>query len=99
LSVVSLGDSLTQGDGDGHTGLGGYPPRLQTLIEALHPGSQVLNLGRSGWASADLINGLKWLSSNSIKLLPPPTGRKSRLFGLAPTICGIFTIRPRPDDC
>lgn len=57
LSIVSLGDSLTQGDGD-DTGLGGYPPRLQTLVEAVRPGSQVLNLGKSGWASADLINGL-----------------------------------------
>ena len=57
LSIVSLGDSLTQGDGD-ETGLGGYPPRLQTLIEAVRPGSQVLNLGRSGWASIDVINGL-----------------------------------------
>ena len=57
LSIVSLGDSLTQGDGD-ESGQGGYPARLQTLIEAVRPGSQVLNLGHSGWASADLINGL-----------------------------------------
>ncbi len=57
LSIVSLGDSLTQGDGD-DSGLGGYPPRLQALVEALRPGSQALNLGRSGWASIDLITGL-----------------------------------------
>ena len=57
LSIVSLGDSLTQGDGD-ESGQGGYPPRLQTLIEALHPGSQVFNLGRSGWSSSDVIKGL-----------------------------------------
>jgi lysophospholipase L1-like esterase len=57
LSIVSLGDSLTQGDGD-ESGQGGYPARLQALIEGAHPGSQVLNLGKSGWASADLINGL-----------------------------------------
>ena len=57
LSIVSLGDSLTQGDGD-DTGQGGYPSRLQALIAAVRPGSQVLNLGKSGWSSADLINGL-----------------------------------------
>jgi len=57
LTIVSLGDSLTQGDGD-ETGIGGYPARLQKSIEALRPGSQIQNLGRSGWASADLINGL-----------------------------------------
>ncbi|MGC1375754.1 MAG: SGNH/GDSL hydrolase family protein [Anaerolineales bacterium] len=57
LSIVSLGDSLTQGDGD-DSGVGGYPPRLQALVDGLRPGSKVENLGRSGWTSTDLINGL-----------------------------------------
>ena len=56
LSIVSLGDSLTQGDGD-ESGEGGYPSRLQKDIDALRPGSQMLNLGKSGWSSSDLING------------------------------------------
>jgi lysophospholipase L1-like esterase len=58
LTVVALGDSLTEGQGD-DSGSGGYPPRLQTLLEALRPGTQVQNFGHSGWASIDLINGLE----------------------------------------
>jgi lysophospholipase L1-like esterase len=57
LTVVALGDSLTQGDGD-ESGLNGYPARLQKLIENLRPGTQVLNLGKSGWTSADVLNGV-----------------------------------------
>lgn len=56
LTIVALGDSLTEGQGD-DTGAG-YPPRLQTAIEALRPGSKVLNFGHSGWAAPDLINGI-----------------------------------------
>ncbi len=57
LTIVTLGDSLTEGQGD-ESGINGYPPRLQTLIEPLRPGSQVLNFGKSGWTSGDLINGI-----------------------------------------
>ena len=57
LTIVALGDSLTQGDGD-ESGLNGYPARLQKLLETQHPGTQILNLGKSGWTSADLINGV-----------------------------------------
>lgn len=57
LTVATLGDSLTEGEGD-DSGLGGYPSRLKTLLEALHPGTTLLNLGHSGWAAPDLINGL-----------------------------------------
>jgi len=57
LTIVTLGDSLTAGDGD-ETGLGGYPPRLLQLIEAQRPGSQIINLGHSGWTSGDVINGV-----------------------------------------
>jgi lysophospholipase L1-like esterase len=56
LTVVTLGDSLTQGDGD-DLGLG-YPGRLQTALETERSGTKVLNFGKSGWASQDLINGL-----------------------------------------
>ncbi len=55
LTVVTLGDSLTQGDGDDGIG-GGYPARLQQRLAASHPGSTVRNLGQSGWTSDDLIN-------------------------------------------
>ena len=55
LTVVTLGDSLTEGDGDDGMG-GGYPARLQQRLAASHPGSTVQNLGQSGWTSDDLIN-------------------------------------------
>ncbi len=55
LTVVTLGDSLTEGDGDDGTG-GGYPARLQQRLATTHPGSTVRNLGQSGWTSDDLIN-------------------------------------------
>ncbi len=52
VSIVALGDSLTQGDCD-ESGRG-YPARLQTLVEKVRPGSVVLNVGHSGWTSGDL---------------------------------------------
>src|SRR5690349_2012933 len=58
LTIVALGDSLTEGQGD-DSGTGGYPPRLQVLLETLRAGTQVQNFGHSGWASIDLINGLE----------------------------------------
>ena len=55
LKIVALGDSLTEGQGDDE-GLG-YTARLLTLIQEQRPGSTLLNLGKSGWTSSDLING------------------------------------------
>ena len=57
LKLVAIGDSLTQGDGD-ESGLNGYPTRLAKLIEAARPGAQILNLGKSGWTSNDVLNGV-----------------------------------------
>jgi lysophospholipase L1-like esterase len=57
LKFVALGDSLTEGTGD-DAGLGGYPGRLQALLAPARAGSTVTNLGHSGWASRDLIDGL-----------------------------------------
>lgn len=57
ISIVTLGDSLTQGDGD-ESGMGGYPNRLAQRIDTKRPGTTVLNLGRSGWTSKDLLNGV-----------------------------------------
>ncbi len=56
VTLISLGDSLTEGSGDSDAGVG-YPVRLLNKIQALRPGSTLHNLGRSGWVSDDLING------------------------------------------
>jgi len=56
LNIATLGDSLTEGQGD-DSGLGGYPGRLEKLIEPLRPGTRIVNVGHSGWTSADLIGG------------------------------------------
>ena len=60
VTMVALGDSLTQGDGDdtGH----GYTGRLLDMVNALRPGSTMTNLGQSGWNSDALINGDQGLS-------------------------------------
>ncbi len=55
ITMIMLGDSLTQGDGD-ESGRG-YPGRLLDLVNAIRPGSTVTNLGQSGWSSDALING------------------------------------------
>lgn len=55
ITFIALGDSLTQGDGDGEPG-GGYPARLAIRLKAERPGSVVKNLGQSGWTTDDLIN-------------------------------------------
>ncbi|MBK6793931.1 MAG: hypothetical protein IPG80_15695 [Anaerolineales bacterium] len=62
LTLVALGDSLTQGDGD-DAGLGGYPGRLLEQVNAVRPGSTMTNLGQSGWNSDALINGDQGLES------------------------------------
>jgi lysophospholipase L1-like esterase len=56
LTIAALGDSLTAGDGD-DSSLGGYPGRLQALLDPVRPGTKILNLGHSGWSSTDLIDG------------------------------------------
>jgi lysophospholipase L1-like esterase len=61
LTMVALGDSLTQGDGD-DSGLG-YPGRLLALVNAVRPDSTMTNLGQSGWNSDALINGDQGLES------------------------------------
>ncbi len=56
LSIVAIGDSLTAGDGD-DSGKG-YPGRLIEWIQAERPGSKLTNLGKSGWTSENVIEGL-----------------------------------------
>ena len=56
VTLVTLGDSLTEGQGDSDSG-GGYPARLLVQLQAARPGSQLVNVGHSGWSSDDLIQG------------------------------------------
>jgi lysophospholipase L1-like esterase len=55
ITVIAIGDSLTLGQGD-TTNLG-YPGRLKERLTELRPGSDVLNLGKAGWTSAEVIKG------------------------------------------
>lgn len=55
VTMVALGDSLTQGDGD-DTGRG-YTVRLLDMVNAIRLGSTMTNFGQSGWNSDALING------------------------------------------
>ena len=54
VALVTLGDSLTAGDGD-EAG-GGYPSRLLKKLSKEAPGSTLENFAQSGWTSDDLIN-------------------------------------------
>lgn len=56
LTIATLGDSLTEGEGDDSGA--GYPGRLKTLVDSVRPGTRIVNLGKSGWSSTDLMNGL-----------------------------------------
>lgn len=62
LTIVTLGDSLTEGAED-NAELGGYPGRLLGMVQTLRPGSTLLNVGHSGWNSDALINGDQGLPS------------------------------------
>ncbi len=79
LTIVALGDSLTEGDGDYPGDGGGYPARLQKSINETRPNSQVINLGKSGWDSEQMVEGqlpsalqanpniaLVWIGSNDL---------------------------------
>jgi lysophospholipase L1-like esterase len=55
LNIVALGDSLTEGQGDEMSI--GYPGRIALKMALLNPKALVFNFGKSGWTSADLING------------------------------------------
>ncbi len=57
MLFVALGDSLTEGTGD-DSGAGGYVALLGAAIDrGGRTGSEVVNLGKSGWDSAQLIEG------------------------------------------
>jgi lysophospholipase L1-like esterase len=52
--MVTLGDSLTWGDGDADPG-GGWPRRLLPLVQPARPQTQIVNLAQPGWTSRDLL--------------------------------------------
>jgi lysophospholipase L1-like esterase len=79
VTIVALGDSLTEGDGDDQDQRGGYPGRLTGLANGVRPGTRVINLGRSGWDSGQLVAeqlpdaiaahpliALVWIGSNDL---------------------------------
>ena len=93
ITLVTLGDSLTEGAGDDGIG-GGYPARLLSMLQALYPGSTLNNLGISGDTSDDLIN--KQLEPAVNLLNAAPAGNlkmallwigSNDLFGLYDWVC------------
>ncbi len=79
LTIVALGDSLTEGDGDQLGKGGGYPARLGRVITEVRPNSRIINLGKSGWDAAQMVEGqlpeaieahphlaLVWIGSNDL---------------------------------
>jgi lysophospholipase L1-like esterase len=92
ITVVALGDSLTQGDGD-EAG-GGYPPRLLKKLRTVCPGSTLKNLGQSGWTSDDLINTQLKPAVAALKAAPAGNSKvaivwigSNDLFGLYNYVC------------
>lgn len=55
ITIYSLGDSLTAGDGD-ESGQNGYPNRLLARINETHAGSHINNIGVSGIDSSTLVH-------------------------------------------
>ncbi|MBP7687179.1 MAG: hypothetical protein KA765_04705 [Thermoflexales bacterium] len=57
ITLVTLGDSLTEGDKDNSSEGGGWPRRIRLILATQRPGSQVVNFARAGWTSTDLLRG------------------------------------------
>jgi len=57
ITLVTLGDSLTEGDKDDSIDGGGWPRRIRSILATQRPGSQVINFARAGWTSTDLLRG------------------------------------------
>ncbi len=72
ITLVTVGDSLTEGAGDDGSSGGGYPARLLSMLQAAYPGSTLFNLGISGDTTQDLIN--KQLSTAVADLNAAPPG-------------------------
>ncbi|SLM29505.1 exported hypothetical protein [Desulfamplus magnetovallimortis] len=97
ITLVTIGDSLTAGDGDSQ-GIGGYPARVLSMLENLYPGSTLANLAISGDTTQDLVN--KQLDEAVSNLNSAPAGNlkmvlvwigSNDLFGLyASDVCSEY---------
>lgn len=94
VTLVTLGDSLTAGDGD-ETG-GGYPPRLLEKLSEKAPGSMLTNLAQSGWTTDDLINTQLEPAVAALRAAPGGATRmalvwigSNDLFGLYNYVCPV----------
>ncbi|MEW5908729.1 MAG: SGNH/GDSL hydrolase family protein [Thermodesulfobacteriota bacterium] len=95
ITLVTLGDSLTFGDGD-ETAQGGFPARLINRLLVSHPGSTLNNFAQSGNTSQDLINMqlqpavdiLNSAPAGSIKMAIIWIGSND-LFGLYNYVCDV----------
>lgn len=107
ITLVTLGDSLTVGDGD-EIG-GGYPRRLLALLQRSYPGSTLNNLAQSGWTSQDLINTQLAPAVNLLRSAPVANLKiavvwigSNDLFGLYNWVCdndyGNNYLRCEADD-
>jgi len=79
ITIVTLGDSLTEGDRDDSNEGGGWPRRLRSAIAAQRPGAQVINVARAGWTSSDLLysaNGEPNQIERAVAELQAAAGRK-----------------------
>ncbi len=77
VTLVALGDSLTQGDGD-DAGRGGCAGRVLEMVTAVRPDSTLLNLGQSGWSSDALINGDQGLESQLTRAVAEVTAASAQ---------------------
>jgi lysophospholipase L1-like esterase len=84
VTIVALGDSLTQGDGD-ELERGGYPASLLDLVNGVRPGSTMTNFGQSGWNSDALIHGDQGIASQldrAVEILNRATSQRQAALAL-----------------
>ncbi|OGT88950.1 MAG: hypothetical protein A2286_10395 [Gammaproteobacteria bacterium RIFOXYA12_FULL_61_12] len=93
ITLVTLGDSLTKGDGDAEGG-GGYPARLQKKLEAAYPSTRLMNLAQSGMTTDDLIDAQLEPALEQLGKAPPGNAKvalvwigSNDLFGLYNFVC------------
>ena len=93
VTLVTMGDSLTEGDGDDGIG-GGYPPRLLNFLQNSYPGSTLYNVAISGDTSDDLINKQLEPAVNHLNAAPAANLKivlvwigSNDLFGLYNNVC------------
>jgi len=115
VHLITLGDSLTEGVGDSEwTDDGvpvGYPGRLTTLLADRGQLVELSNLGRSGWTSAEMVNGNEWEEDGASQLdLAIPLVQSAVTSGTTTVVCvwigsndlfGLYSWCHAPDnaDC